>query len=145
MKIDGGCHCGRIRYEAEVEADRVIVCHCSDCQTLSGSAFRVVVQTRPGTFRLLSGTPKVYTKRAESGAAREQGFCPDCGAPIFSRPAGQPASAIGLRVGTITQRHLLIPKAQYWTRSAQSWLAGLPDIPASQTQPAFGPDGSFRA
>ena len=37
MKIEGGCHCGYIAYEAEVDPERVLICHCTDCQTLSGS------------------------------------------------------------------------------------------------------------
>lgn len=36
MKIDGGCHCGAITYEAEIDPNSVAVCHCTDCQTLSG-------------------------------------------------------------------------------------------------------------
>ena len=41
MKVDGQCHCGQIRYEAEIDADKVNVCHCTDCQTLTGTAYRV--------------------------------------------------------------------------------------------------------
>jgi hypothetical protein len=43
LKIDGGCHCGLITYEAEVDPEHVEICHCTDCQSLSGSAFRVFV------------------------------------------------------------------------------------------------------
>ena len=43
MKIDGGCHCGFITYEGEADPDKAAICHCTDCQTLSGSAFRTVV------------------------------------------------------------------------------------------------------
>lgn len=143
MRVDGGCHCGHIRYEAEIEADRVIICHCTDCQTLSGSAFRVVVQTAPGKFCLLTGEPKIYKKVAESGAARELGFCPECGTPIFSRPVGGHAPALALRVGTITQRNELIPRDQYWSRSRQSWVDGLGNIHAWDTQPIFRADGAF--
>src|SRR5689334_18981220 len=39
MKIDGRCHCGEITFEAEVDPDALHICHCTDCQTLSGSAF----------------------------------------------------------------------------------------------------------
>ena len=46
MKIDGACHCGRISYEAEIDPADVTICHCTDCQTLSGSAFRTVVPAR---------------------------------------------------------------------------------------------------
>jgi hypothetical protein len=43
MHIDGACHCGKITYEAEVDPEAVGICHCTDCQTLSGTAFRTVV------------------------------------------------------------------------------------------------------
>jgi hypothetical protein len=49
MKIDGRCHCGYITYEAEIDPEKVMICHCTDCQTLSGSAFRTVVLTRENT------------------------------------------------------------------------------------------------
>jgi hypothetical protein len=39
MKIDGACHCGSITYAAEIDPQTVAICHCTDCQTLSGSAF----------------------------------------------------------------------------------------------------------
>jgi hypothetical protein len=29
MEIDGSCHCGEIRYKAEVNPDNVIICHCT--------------------------------------------------------------------------------------------------------------------
>ena len=44
MKIDGRCHCARISYVAEVNPDYVIICHCTDCQTISGSPYRVTFQ-----------------------------------------------------------------------------------------------------
>jgi len=62
MKVDGACHSGSIRFEAEVDPAKVVICHCTDCQTLSGSTFRTVVPANEGTFRLLSGEPKVYVK-----------------------------------------------------------------------------------
>jgi hypothetical protein len=36
MKVDGGCHCGQIRYEAQIDADQVNICHCTDCQSGRG-------------------------------------------------------------------------------------------------------------
>lgn len=125
MKIDGSCHCGEITYEAEVDPDKVLVCHCTDCQTLSGSAFRTVVPAVEGTFKLLSGEPKTYIKIAESGRKRAQVFCPNCGSPIYSGPTGGDATFIGIRTGTVRQRDQLRPRKQYWCRSAQAWMADL--------------------
>jgi hypothetical protein len=39
MKIDGGCHCGYIAYEAEADPAKAMICHCTDCQTLSVQRF----------------------------------------------------------------------------------------------------------
>ena len=67
MHIDGGCHCGYIKYEAEVDPNAVRICHCTDCQTLTGSAYRVTVAAPSETFKLTGGNPKIYVKIAESG------------------------------------------------------------------------------
>jgi hypothetical protein len=102
-----------------------------------------VAQTEPGTFRLISGTPKVYVKTAESGNLREQTFCPNCGTPIYSAPAGGGIAAVGLRVGTIRQRNELVPSDQYWFRSSQNWLVNLPEVKKRDLQPVFDATGAF--
>jgi hypothetical protein len=128
MKVDGRCHCGRISYEAEIDPAAVLVCHCSDCQALSGSAFRTVALTRPGGFRLLSGELKIYVKIADSGARRLQAFCPECGSPIHATSDGPEPKVHSLRLGTCAQRAELVPTAQIWCRSALPWLGELPAI-----------------
>ena len=70
MRIDGQCHCGFIAYEAEIDPESVMICHCADCQTLTGSAFRTFALTKEDGLRLLSGEAKVYVKTAESGSRR---------------------------------------------------------------------------
>ena len=52
MKVDGGCHCGFITFEAEVDPADVGVCHCTDCQSLSGTAFTAYVFAPRAGFRL---------------------------------------------------------------------------------------------
>ena len=128
MKIDGSCHCGDITYEAEIDPENVVICHCTDCQTLSGSAFRTVALTQAGTFTLLSGEPKVYVKTAESGAQRQQAFCPECGTPIYSTSVEAAPKIHGVRAGTIRQRDKLVPQLQVWSRSEQHWLADLDNV-----------------
>jgi hypothetical protein len=127
MKVDGSCHCRRIRFEAEIDPDRVRICHCTDCQSLSGSAFRIVAPTDEASFRLLEGTPKLYLKRtSESGAPRVQAFCSECGTSIYATSVGGEARTFGIRVGTLTQREHLVPKRQFWCRSQLPWMPELP-------------------
>ena len=87
MKIDGACHCGFITFEAEVDPAKTSLCHCTDCQTLSGAPFRASIPAAPNDFRLLSGEPTIYIKTAESGRKRVQAFCPRCGSPIYATSA----------------------------------------------------------
>lgn len=129
MKIDGGCHCGNITYEAEVNPEKAAICHCTDCQSLSGAAFRTVVISLVDAFTLLSGEPKMYTKTGSSGAKRIQAFCPDCGSQIYATSVGDGPKIYGIRLGTVRQRDELPPKRQIWHRSAQKWLADLGAIP----------------
>src|SRR4029453_2658380 len=100
MKIDGSCHCGKITYEAEIDPDKVAICHCTDCQALTGTAFRVTVPAAAKDFRITSGQPKIYVKTAESGAARAQGFCADCGSPLYTTSVGEGPKIYGIRTGT---------------------------------------------
>jgi hypothetical protein len=134
MKIDGGCHCGYITYEAEADPERTSICHCGDCQTLSGTVFRTSIRATDGTFKILSGEPTVYVKTAESGSKRAQAFCPRCGSPIYAAPADGPKS-YNIRVGTTRQRDQLVPKIQIWCRSEQGWLGGLGDMRKIEKQP----------
>ena len=142
MKIDGRCHCGYITYEAEIDPEKVMICHCADCQTLSGSAFRTVVFTREDTFKLLSGELKIYVKIGESGTKRPQSFCPECGTPIYSSTMAEGPKVHVIRVGTARQRDQLVPKLQLWCRSSQRWASVFGLYPKLEKQPAFNQKGA---
>ena len=124
MDINGSCHCGRIAYDAVVDPERVTICHCTDCQALTGSAYRVSVPTARDAFRLRRGTPRIYIKTGDSGARRAQAFCPDCGSPLYTYAADNPTT-YGLRVGCIEQRRDLLPKKRIWCRSTLDWSLDL--------------------
>ena len=134
MKIDGGCHCGQITYEAEIDPDKVSICHCTDCQTLSGTAFRIVVRAPEDNFKLLSGELKIYVKTTSTGVKRVQTFCPECGSPIYSTSVGDGPKIYGIRLGSVRQRDQLSPKVQIWSRSAQHWLGDLNNMTRIEEQ-----------
>ena len=134
MKIDGRCHCGAITFEAEVDPATLGICHCTDCQTLTGSAFRATIAAPAETFVLRTGAPKSYIKTtAESGTRRRHAFCPDCGTPIYACAIETP-TRYSLRVGTIAQRAAFKPREQSWRRSALSWVNDLAAVPAHEKQ-----------
>ena len=134
MQVDGSCHCGFIQFEAEILTDEVEICHCTDCQALSGSAFHTIVPEKPGTFRVTEGRLKRYAKKADDGAIRIQSFCPECGSPICSSPPEDKEGVLRIRVGVIRQRAELVPKMQFWTRSAQPWTQNIGALKKMDTE-----------
>ena len=135
MQIDGACHCGLVSFTAQVDPSRVMVCHCADCQVLSGAPFRAVV-TAPMESFVLRGQTKSYVKVAQSGNRRAQVFCPECGTPLFAT-APENATHVTIRLGCVKQRAELVPAAQIWQHSSQPWLSERPRIPGSPEQQAF--------
>ena len=134
MHVDGGCYCGSIRFEAEVEPKRVGICHCTDCQMFSGSAFRTSVFVPEDDFRLLEGSPAIYQKTAESGAPRVLAFCARCGTHVWGTSDGEGPRFYSVRVGVLAQRAELPPVAQVWCRSAMPWLSDLAEVRRIETQ-----------
>lgn len=132
MKIHGSCHCGYIKFEAEADPEKVTVCHCTDCQQSTGTAFRTNVPVDGKAFKMLSGEPTTYIKTtAESGTPRAQTFCPKCGSPLYSTTPGPgPKPSYMVRVGVLRERDQLTPKKQIWIRSARPWVNKLAGVPS---------------
>ena len=133
MKVTGHCHCGKIAYGAELDPSKVSICHCHDCQTLSGSAYRVSAPVRRERFTLLRGEPRIYVKTADSGNRRAHAFCGDCGAPVYSA-AEHDTPAYSLRIGCLDQRDDLPPQRQIWCRSQVPWASDLSQVPRIEGQ-----------
>ena len=133
VKVNGRCHCGNIRYQAEVDPGKVTVCHCTDCQMLTGSAFRANVQAPRASFVLEGGPPTIYVKTADSGSKRAHAFCPKCGTPVYSAAVSDPPY-YSLRVGCLEQRAQLGPARQIWCKSALGWALSLQGVQQIQQQ-----------
>ncbi len=127
MKIEGECHCGRIGYEAQINPEYVVICHCTDCQTMSGAPYRASVPAKAENFTL-RGEPKTYVKTAASGNKRVLAFCADCGSALYSTTL-EDVVVYNLRLGAVKQRAELVPKMQGWCGSAMPWAMDISRIP----------------
>ena len=134
MKVNGSCHCGQITYEAEIDPELVGLCNCTDCQMLTGTAFRVSVPALAASFRILSGRPTPYVKIADSGTRRRHSFCPNCGTPVSACADTDTPVAYSLRVGCLEQRAALRPRKRIWCRSALAWAQNVSAIPGIDSQ-----------
>ncbi len=127
MRVTGACQCGEVRYEAEVDPQAVGICHCTDCQRLTGSAYRVTIAALPGQFQLLTGEAQRYRKMGDSGRPSDQFFCGNCGSPMWRSDAE--GVEISLRVGCIDQRAFLRPAHQSFLKSALPFVFDIRDLP----------------
>ena len=122
---DGGCQCGGIRYRVSAEPVSVRLCHCTECQRQTGSAFGMAMIVRDDAFQLLSGTLKTWTRSSDSGRSVACSFCPDCGTRVIHR-AELYRGYTNVRAGTLDDTSWLKPNVSIWMRSKQPWVQ-LPD------------------
>lgn len=84
--LQGGCHCGRVRFEATSDADIAAVeCNCSICR-MGGFLHLLVAKS---DFRLLQGEDALQNYRFNSGIAQHY-FCRDCGIKPYYIPRSHP-------------------------------------------------------
>jgi hypothetical protein len=122
LPMTGGCSCGAIRYEITAFPLLLYACHCTNCQTASGSACALNMPVATTGFRIVKGEPKGWRHLSPSGAEVTSRFCDDCGARIYGERKLRPES-INVRAGTLDDTGWLIPVAHMFLKSAQPWAA----------------------
>jgi hypothetical protein len=123
MTREGGCQCGAVRYRVGVEPLHLAICHCTECQRQSGSAFGMSLFVPAEAFRLISGTLNSFTVKCDSGRTKTCTFCAACGTRIHHQTV---PTALSLKAGTLDDTSSLVPKAHYWTKRKQPWVV-IPD------------------
>lgn len=120
-QISGRCLCGSVTYRTDAEPLLQGVCHCTDCQHQTGTAFSVFVAVPRAALTVEGATLASFTAKGEEhGTDTERRFCSACGSPIVSFVEAVPELAF-LKVGTLDDASWVWPAIEIWSRSAQSW------------------------
>lgn len=133
-RIEGGCLCGKARYETEAEPITTAVCHCRNCQKQSGSALSVVVAFPAGSLDTSGDSLTAYRDVGESGGAVLRYFCNQCGSPLITRAEFSPEVEF-IKAGTLDDPSWLKPDAAYWGEREHEWLKGAPSWPTFPRNP----------
>ena len=115
MHVTGGCLCGAVRYEAEGEPMFAGLCHCGDCQRVSGSSHVAILGMPREGFRV-TGEIRRYTVQGSSGEPTTRCSCPVCGSTLFGEPRMAP-EMIPIYVGGLDDLSLFTPRLSIYTRS----------------------------
>lgn len=121
----GSCQCGQISIKIEVERLICYICHCTECQAQSASAFAISVPLEMKDAKI-SGKLNAYKRPAHSGAITSCFFCADCGTRIYHQSSNSP-SKITLKGGILVGSEALQPVAHLWTKRKADWI----NVPAS--------------
>ena len=121
-------------YRVEGEPVAVGICHCTQCQKQSGSAFGMSCIVQKEAFRLLSGSPKTFTRTSDSGRPVACAFCPDCGTRIYHETRWLDG-VLNIKPGTFDDTSFLRPQAQIWTAKKQGWVELPSEIRSFEGQP----------
>jgi len=121
LPIEGGCHCGALRYEVSGPPLMIYCCHCTNCQKITGSAFVMSATIVEASFGFTKGESKKIEWKSDAGNDRYGHFCGDCGCRIAH---GQTPSigVLSLRAGTFDDTSWVWPGGHIWLRSAQPWF-----------------------
>ena len=91
---EGGCQCGAVAYEVDVDIEHPITCNCSRCQPMG---FVLAFAPR-NAFKLKSGSENLTEYRFNKKQVQHL-FCKTCGVESFAygkMPDGSEAAAINV-------------------------------------------------
>jgi hypothetical protein len=139
----GGCLCGAIRYEIAAEPMIAGQCQCLDCQHETGGG-HTSFMVFPAEAVKLTGTPRFYEAKAESGNVMRRGFCSSCGSPVVGATTGLP-DAMTISAGSLDDPSVFKPAFVCYTSRGHTWdlidptvssFPKMPPMPGGDEQPA---------
>ena len=118
--LEGGCHCGAIRYTAGGEPFHQTVCYCVDCRRSSGAVSVAWFSVQRRDFRWV-GTPAAY-RSSRHGTRR---FCSNCGTSLTFENDTLP-DELDIAIATLDEPDLVQPQNRTFVSQRPSWeeLAG---------------------
>jgi hypothetical protein len=129
----GGCLCGEIRYRLNEDPVTLYVCHCTDCQTQSGSSFGLSMVVRSEAVEVLRGKPEEWSVTLPDGRVKGARACARCHTRVLFR--SRVPGLAGVEPGTLDDTSWLRPVGHIWARSAQPFVVIPEDTLRFEQQP----------
>jgi hypothetical protein len=132
MRLEGGCHCGAVRYVVDGEASHIAVCHCTDCRRSSGAPIVSWAAFKAGDVSVSQGEMTSFN----SSGVVERSFCPRCGTGLFYRnEAVIPGLVDILQSATLDDPDALPPTAQIQIADRIGWMKTIHELSAFERFP----------
>jgi hypothetical protein len=131
MTIQGGCLCGKVRYQINGPLFDADHCHCSMCRRQHGAAFATYADLAPDDFKWIAGQDlvRIYATPAGAGWC----FCRECGSSLAGTVDGKITS---IALGSVEGDPGIRPAAHIFTGSKADWHEITDDLPQYDARPA---------
>ena len=116
---DGGCLCGEVRYRLLEDPVGLHACHCTNCQTRTGSAFGMTMVVLATSVEILVGELRLHSFTTQDGLEQNTHCCPNCATCIWAE-VGE-TGLLALQPGTLDDTGWLEPIGHIFTGRAQTW------------------------
>ena len=116
----GHCECKSVRYQYTGEPLTCYACHCTDCQTSSGSAFTLSMIVNRKDIEVTEGELSINVIDY-NGTKVQRHHCGQCGTALWFSADEYP-DMVALKPGTFEDTTWFKPIAHLWLRSAQPWV-----------------------
>jgi hypothetical protein len=131
MQIEGGCHCGAVRYEVAGEVLNHVLCHCIDCRRHAGAPLVGWAMYPQEAVQVKKGAPKIY---ASSEHGRRH-FCDNCGSGLFYVNAEVLPGVIDVQSATFDEPQAALPQAHIQTAEQIGWMRTAHLLPSFERYP----------
>lgn len=131
--MEGGCHCGVVRYNITGKAITHALCHCSDCRRHAGAPMMGWLMFREKQLVILKGKTKTY----QSSEHGRRDFCPNCGTGLFYKNAKTIPGLIDVQSATLDNPNQWPALCHIQTAERLSWMSEahkLPEFPRYPSQ-----------
>ena len=140
LPMEGGCHCGAVRYAVTARPLAVNACHCDDCKRLSGGAFGLYLHLAKAGIEMNGGARDRFIRTGGSGNAIPIERCAHCGTRMWHLPEVAPDLVI-LCAGTLDDSVWAIPTSHIFIEYAAADAVAAEDAIAVEgfrtTRPAL--------
>ena len=125
---EGGCRCGQVRFRVSEAPLLTMVCHCTGCQRMTGSAFSLSAMYPAAGFAVTAGEPVVGGLHGPT----QHMFCPHCMSWLFTRPDGADW-LVNVRATMFDDAQGFTPFMETYTDEKLAWVT----TPARRSYPKF--------
>lgn len=119
----GGCQCGEVKYEISSDPLLTYACHCSVCQTQSGSAFGLAAVFQKDDLVLSGARPSHFIREGQERSVRCF-YCQQCGTRLYHQwfTSEGDLPFVNLKAGTLIDTSWFLPGCHIWTSKALPWI-----------------------